>query len=43
MVPCPFFSRSRKTQLRACGVFRKKVTVVKGSCLQVAEIKSVAV
>jgi hypothetical protein len=26
-----------------CGVFRKKVTVVKGSCLRAAEIENVAV
>jgi hypothetical protein len=42
-VPCPFFSRPGKKQLRACGVFRKKVTVVKGSCLRAAEIENVAV
>jgi hypothetical protein len=33
MVPCPFFSRPSEKQLRACvracGVFRKKVTVVR--------------
>jgi hypothetical protein len=40
MVLCPFFSRPRKTQFR---VFRKKITVVKGNCLQVAEIENVAV
>jgi hypothetical protein len=43
MVPCPLFSRTSKMQLCVCGVFRKKVTVVKGSCLQVAEIKNVVV
>jgi hypothetical protein len=43
MVLCPFFSRSSKKQLRACGVFRKKVTVVKSSCLRAAEIENVAV
>jgi hypothetical protein len=42
-VPCPFFSRPSKKQLRACGVFRRKVTVVKGSCLRAAEIENVAV
>jgi hypothetical protein len=39
MVPCPFFSHRSKKQFHACGVFRKKVTVVKGSCLQAAEIE----
>jgi hypothetical protein len=43
MVPCPFFSHLRKKQLRACGVFGKKATAVKGSCLRVAEIENVAV
>jgi hypothetical protein len=43
MVPCPFFSRPSKKQLHACGVFRKKVAVVNGSCLQAAEIENVAV
>jgi hypothetical protein len=43
MVPCPFFSRPSKKQLRVCGVFRKKVIVVKGSCLRGAEIENVAV
>jgi hypothetical protein len=43
MVPCPFFSHPRKKQLHAYGVFRKKVTVVKGSCLQAVEIENVAV
>jgi hypothetical protein len=43
MVPCPFCSRPNKKQLRACGVFRKKVTVLKGSCLRAAEIENVAV
>jgi hypothetical protein len=28
--------------VRACGVFRKKVTVVKASCLRVAKIENVA-
>jgi hypothetical protein len=28
-VPCPFFSSPSKKQLRACGVFRNKVNVVK--------------
>jgi hypothetical protein len=42
-VPCSFFSRPSKKQLRACGVFGKKVNVVKGSCLQAAEIENVAV
>jgi hypothetical protein len=43
MVPCPFCSRPSKKQLRACGVFRKKATVVKGSCLRAAEFENVAV
>jgi hypothetical protein len=43
MVPCPLFSRPRKKQLRACSVFRKKVAVVKGSCLRAAGIENVAV
>jgi hypothetical protein len=43
MVPCPFFSRPSKKQLRVCGVFRKKVTVVKGSCLGAVEIENLAV
>jgi hypothetical protein len=43
MVPCPFFSRSSKKHLRACGVFRRKVTIVEGSCLGAAEIENVAV
>jgi hypothetical protein len=43
MVPCPFCSCSSKKQLRACGVFRKKVTVLKGSRLRAAEIENVAV
>jgi hypothetical protein len=43
MVPCPFCSRPSKKQLRACGGFRKKVTVLKGSCLRVAEIENVGV
>jgi hypothetical protein len=43
MMPCPFFSCTSKKQLRECGVFRKKVTVVKGSCLRAAEIENVAV
>jgi hypothetical protein len=37
------FSCPRKKQSRACNVFRKKFTVVKGSCLQAAEIENVAV
>jgi hypothetical protein len=40
MVPCPFCSHSSKKQLR---VFRKKVTVLKDSCLRAAEIENVAV
>jgi hypothetical protein len=43
MVLCPFFSSPRKKQSCACSVLRKKVTVVKGSCLQVAEIENVTV
>jgi hypothetical protein len=43
MVLCPFFYRPSKVRLGAWGVFRKKVTVVKGSCLQEAEIKNVTV
>jgi hypothetical protein len=43
MVLCPFFFHPSKKQLCACGVFRKKVTVVKGSCLQAAEVKNVTV
>jgi hypothetical protein len=43
MVPCPFFSRLRKKQFNVCDVLRKKVTVVKGSCLRAAEIENVAV
>jgi hypothetical protein len=43
MVPCPFFSRPSKKQLRARSVFRKKVTVVIGSCLGAAEVENVAV
>jgi hypothetical protein len=43
MVPCPFVSRPSKKQLCACGVFTEKVTVVKGSCLRVAEIENVTV
>jgi hypothetical protein len=42
MVPCPFISCPSKKQLRVYGVFRKKVTVVKGR-LRVAEIENVAV
>jgi hypothetical protein len=34
MMPCPFFSRPRKMQLRACCVFRKNAIVVKGSFLR---------
>jgi hypothetical protein len=37
MVPCPFFSRPRKKQLRACCVFRKNAIVVKGSFLRAAK------
>jgi uncharacterized protein (DUF697 family) len=43
VVLCPFFSRPSKKQLRVCGVFRKKVTVMMGSYLQSAEIENVAV
>jgi hypothetical protein len=43
MVPCPFCSRLGKKQLRARGVFGKKVTVLKGSCLRAAEIENAAV
>jgi hypothetical protein len=43
MVPCTFCSRPSKKQLRACGVFRKKGTVLKDSCLRAAEIVNVAV
>jgi hypothetical protein len=42
MVQCPFFCHPSKKQLGACSVFRKKVTVVKGSCLRAAEIENVA-
>jgi hypothetical protein len=42
MVPCPFCSRPGKKQLCACCVIRNKVTVLKGSCLQAAEIENVA-
>jgi hypothetical protein len=38
MVSCP-----SEKQLRACDVFRKKVTAVKGSCLRKVEIENVAV
>jgi hypothetical protein len=45
--PSPFFSRANKKQMRACvrvcDVFRKKVTVVKGSFLRAAKIENVAV
>jgi hypothetical protein len=37
MVPCPFFSRLRKKQLRACCVFRKNAIIVKGSFLRAAK------
>jgi hypothetical protein len=37
MVPCPFFCRPRKKQLRACCVFRKNAIVVKGSFLRAAK------
>jgi hypothetical protein len=43
MVPCPFFSHPSKKQLHVCGAFRKKVTAVKGNCLQAAEIENVTV
>jgi hypothetical protein len=43
VVPCPFFSLPSKKQLRSCGLFRKKVTVVKSSCLRAAEIENVTV
>jgi hypothetical protein len=43
MVPCPFFSRPGKKQLHACSVIRKKVTIMKGSCVRAEEIKNVAV
>jgi hypothetical protein len=41
MVSCPFCSCPSKKQLRACSVFRKKVTVLMG--LRPAEIENVAV
>jgi hypothetical protein len=37
MVPCPFFSRPRKKQLRACCVFRKNAIDVKDSFLRAAK------
>jgi hypothetical protein len=40
---CPFFSCPSKKQLHACGVLRKKVTDVRGSCLRVVEMNNVAV
>jgi hypothetical protein len=43
MVSYPFFSGLSKTKLCGCGVFRNKVTVVKGCCLQAAEIENVAI
>jgi hypothetical protein len=43
MVLYPFCSHPSKKQLRACSVFRKKITVVKGSGLRVAEIKNITV
>jgi hypothetical protein len=43
MVPCPFFSRPRKKQLRACCVFRKNAIVVKGNFCVSGEIETVAV
>jgi hypothetical protein len=43
MVSCLFLSRPSKRQLRTCGVFGKKVTVVKASCLRAVEIENVAV
>jgi hypothetical protein len=43
MLPCPLFSRTSKKQLYACNVFKKKVTVVMGSCLQASEIENITV
>jgi hypothetical protein len=43
MVSCLFFSCPSKKQLHVYGVFINKATVVKGSCLQAAEIENVAV
>jgi hypothetical protein len=43
MVSCPFFSHPSKKQMHLRGVFRKKITVLKGSCLRAAEIENVAV
>jgi hypothetical protein len=37
MVPCPFFSRPRKKQLRACCIFRKNAIIVRGSFLRAAK------
>jgi hypothetical protein len=37
MVPRPFFSPRSKKQFRACGVFRKKVTDVKGIYLRAGQ------
>jgi hypothetical protein len=42
IVPCLFFCPSKK-QLYACGVFRKKVAVAKGSCLRAVDIEIVTV
>jgi hypothetical protein len=39
MVPCPFFSRPMKKQLRGCCVFRKNAIVVKGSFLRAAKLR----
>jgi hypothetical protein len=43
MVLCPLFSYPSKKQLHTCGVFRKKVTFVKGSCPRVVELENVTV
>jgi hypothetical protein len=43
MVPCLFVSHTSKKLLHVCGVVRKKVTSVKGSCLRAAEIEKVTV
>jgi hypothetical protein len=37
------FLLSSQQEAVACGVFRKKVTVLKGGCLRAAEIENVAV
>jgi hypothetical protein len=39
MVSCPFFSHPSKKQVCVCSVFRKKITLVKGSCGRAVEIK----